>query len=410
MTRTEERLTDALRASASRVRDDELRPLPGGLPDRAISRRPGAWRSRLAPAAAAAGVALVIGVVVAVHSNSGPDNQPGPATSADVTSPGYAATSYGPSGAVEVRAVTTGKPVGIVQPPFAPAGLTTMLAAVAPGPDDRTFYAEYDVYRSSGSQDDTRTSIYRFGLTSSGTLTPMRPVNGGEVTGMAAAMVPDGTLAVSPDGDELAFAITSEGMSRSVEDMSAENMIVVLNMRTGSRITWQGPMSNARGKPAGFTLIPDLSWSADGRSVVFTEVSRPGGAFDHAAVLSLSPASGGGSLDQAHVLLPSSTRSPALAAAGAAPDGSNLVVVTARTDIVGHVAWAYLTVLDVSRGSGAIVKVLGQARIRLAHATDSVIVLLAAAPGNGYFLLSYGDAISGVSQLDLLSDGVVHPL
>jgi hypothetical protein len=74
MSRTEERLQDALRASASRVKDDQLRPLPAFHPGPA--RRPSsarnrkrlrpAWRSWAGPAAAAASVVLVVGLVMAV--------------------------------------------------------------------------------------------------------------------------------------------------------------------------------------------------------------------------------------------------------------------------------------------------------------------------------------------------------
>lgn len=76
MTRTEERLQDALHAAASRVNDDRLRPLPALQPGPA--RRPGparnrerprrAWRSWAGPTAAAASVVLVVGLVIAVTS------------------------------------------------------------------------------------------------------------------------------------------------------------------------------------------------------------------------------------------------------------------------------------------------------------------------------------------------------
>ena len=73
MTRTEERLADALHACADRVHDDRLRPLPALKPgtgreprsERGGARRV-AWRSWLVPAAAAVSVALVIGLAVAV--------------------------------------------------------------------------------------------------------------------------------------------------------------------------------------------------------------------------------------------------------------------------------------------------------------------------------------------------------
>ena len=54
MTRTEERLADALGASARRVRDDRLRPLTE--PDLNPGSGRGAWPRRLAPFAAAVGL------------------------------------------------------------------------------------------------------------------------------------------------------------------------------------------------------------------------------------------------------------------------------------------------------------------------------------------------------------------
>src|SRR5450755_1307712 len=67
MTRTEERLADALHASADRVRDERLRPFPSVEPDAGLgARRRAAWRAWLVPVAAAASVALIIGLAVAV--------------------------------------------------------------------------------------------------------------------------------------------------------------------------------------------------------------------------------------------------------------------------------------------------------------------------------------------------------
>ena len=63
MTRIEERLQDALAASAARVRDDRLRPLPAPEPEPGAERKARhrqAWRAWLIPAAAAASVLLVI--------------------------------------------------------------------------------------------------------------------------------------------------------------------------------------------------------------------------------------------------------------------------------------------------------------------------------------------------------------
>lgn len=399
MTRTEERLSDALNAAASKVDDARLRPLPGAEPVRDNPRWRGAWRSWLAPVAAAASVALVAGVAVAVHSGGRPDISAGPSTSTSAgvtTNPAYYAIrgseQRNGSAGVKVYALRTGKLVGTVLPPALAAGLYTWPVAIAAGPDDRTFYAEY--YTESAQNGSvSRTSIYRFTLASSGALSPMKLVNGGVLQGVADPLAPDAALAVSPDGGELAFTF--------------QNQIIILKTATGSRTTWQGGLVSQL-----FVRIVSLSWSADGRSLVFTAQwcenaahTYECSASDPVEVRALNAAGGGGSLASGHVLLKSSERIPGIAAADAGPSGSDLVVVQSRTQLVKHVRWAYLTILDVSSDNGAILRRFGQQSMPLANVKDAVTVLLAAAPGNEYFFLNYTDDDNGSDQLALLTGG-----
>ncbi len=115
MTRTEERLRDALTAQAAQVRDDRLRPLPEATdPER---RRP-AWRNALIPVAAAASVLLVIALVVAVTRHV-TQSQP-PAAPPPAAVPSYFASSVG-GGPVEVRSVITGAVIATVAAPTPPA-------------------------------------------------------------------------------------------------------------------------------------------------------------------------------------------------------------------------------------------------------------------------------------------------
>ena len=73
MTGAEERLRDALHASAGRVADDRLRPLPDHEPQtERRARRRKAWRAWLIPAAAAASVALVVSLAVALTGGTLP--------------------------------------------------------------------------------------------------------------------------------------------------------------------------------------------------------------------------------------------------------------------------------------------------------------------------------------------------
>ena len=80
MTSITDRLTDAMTAAAAAVRDEELRPLPAP-PRRRRPRAPRRWRHSAwaAPVAAAAAVALVIGVSMWVSNGFGTQRAAGPA-------------------------------------------------------------------------------------------------------------------------------------------------------------------------------------------------------------------------------------------------------------------------------------------------------------------------------------------
>ena len=77
MTRTEERLRDALGAAAAQVRDDRLRPLPAPetRPRRPALRRHMGW---LGPAAAAISVLLIVALALTL---TGPSHKPTPPVS-----------------------------------------------------------------------------------------------------------------------------------------------------------------------------------------------------------------------------------------------------------------------------------------------------------------------------------------
>src|SRR5580693_1763616 len=142
MSRTEDRLQDALSARAGQVRDDRLRPLPAPDPGPRRQAR-NAWRAWLIPAAAAASVLLVIAVVVAVtrHAAESRTQQ----TTSQVAMPSYFVhwVGFGPSGRIQVRSVSTGALIATVPPPKSPIADALDVEAVAAAPDDRTFYVQY---------------------------------------------------------------------------------------------------------------------------------------------------------------------------------------------------------------------------------------------------------------------------
>jgi hypothetical protein len=139
MTRTEHRLEDALRAKASTVRTDQLRPL---TQPRRRSVRVRAW---LAPVAAAAAVALVIGLAVTITGHVHSPREPQSSASATASAPPrYYAQAYGGNlgGQVLVRSVVTGAITGRPANPAAAVNPQLKTAApveVAAAPEDRTF-------------------------------------------------------------------------------------------------------------------------------------------------------------------------------------------------------------------------------------------------------------------------------
>jgi hypothetical protein len=83
VTRTEERLSDALDAVGRAVRDDELRALPSLAPGSGSPLQAG-WRRWLAPAAAAAAVLIIAGLMVSPVLRPGTSHTPGGAADGSV--------------------------------------------------------------------------------------------------------------------------------------------------------------------------------------------------------------------------------------------------------------------------------------------------------------------------------------
>jgi hypothetical protein len=417
-TRTEERLSDALLASADRVREDRLRPLPTLEPAAGLrARRRAAWRAWLVPAAAAASVALVIGLAVAVTGVSYRASGEGPGVFGSAAGvPKYFAdfaSTYPPDPALQVRSTSTGSVVASI-PPLKVPGWSLSPNAAGASPDGRTFYFAYQAFHQAGGAATTRIWIYQVRITSSGAATPPTMVKGGDISGLTSSGT-GGSMAVSPDGTRL--ALTADTTTPTSNTQGGADQIIVIDMATGARRVWRGGLYRS-GKTF---AIPDISWTADGRSLVFLGLwcdlpesaspcgGTPGlGEYRDTQVRSLSVGTGGGTLDRSTVLLTQSARYPVIAAAVAGPDPSelNVVVLSGQPDPSG--SWPEIAVDRVSAVSGALLGVAYDAAT-VENEGRGYGALISADPSGRYLLLTY-DAGPAGTWIGWLGAGKMHRL
>jgi hypothetical protein len=421
MTRIEERLGDALHASAGRVRDDKLRPLPD--PEAAAEHRAGRRQVRrawLIPAAAAASVVLVVGLVLAatggLRSVPRPSGSGSPGTTAGGL-PRYFVriAGTGPSNRVEVQSVSTGAVVATVRPPKPPLGGVINYDAVAAAPDDRTFYVEYDVFTKNFRP---QIWILTFSITASGSATPLTMIKGGLLDNQPGGLETWGNLAVSPDGTKLALTVNNLNRVPALSP-GYNDKIIVIDLRTGQRTEWQGGLYRT-GK---VFSIPDLSWAADGQSLVFLGqwcdsagqstscLGTPGaGGYRDAQVWSLSTATVGGPLTRGRLLLRESARYPVIAQAYGGPDSSDItvVVLSGRVNNNGQWQWPLLAVETVSAVNGSVLAVDYRILHNPGFGGSPQQVWLTADPGGRHLLVSYA-VIHGI-VIGWIGQGAFHPL
>jgi hypothetical protein len=397
MTRTEQRLEDALHAKAGTVQTDRLRPL---TQPRQRSARVRTW---LAPVAAAAAVALVIGLAVTItaHVRSPRAAQPVvPATS--TAPPRYYAQIAGmfPHGQIVVRSTLTGAVIGRPANPAAavePRQDSFGPVEVAAAPDDRTFYVEFSL--------GTRTLIYSFGITDRATVTSMTQVKGG-VLNIQGYALDVGNLAVSPDGTSLAITVDAPD---SAKTSGAGDEIVVLDLRTGTRRVWQGGLY----KRGNLFSIQSLSWSGTGTLDFLSAwctsadpscVQSDATNWD-AQIRSLNVASGGGSLANSTVLLRESATYPHVESMVADQQGSLNVVVLTSPDIAAYEPTT-VVVDKIQASSGALQQVLYHRSFSHTSAVNSYMI--GADPTGRYLTLSFN---AGLNYLDgWLDQGVLRPI
>ena len=359
MSRTEDRLTDALTAAARTIPEDTLHPLIVPPP-----RRRAAWAS---PLAAALGIVLVVGLAIALGtrltgsgSSSGPAGGPAPV-------PAYYVVEGLQGGPPVVRSTTTGKITATVPvPKEANVDVYDFLAAARGG----VFFVAAAAPGTSGEH------LYRFSLTRSGRVTGFAVVPGGVLGNRN--WTPD-AMAASPDGSRVAvsfaYAYAGPGCGSTGQQPCPgphPDYIDIIDAGTGARSVWRG------GTGPAFS-VASLSWTAGGRQLVYlgqscyslklnSEVCAHGGRT--AEVRALNPAAGGGRLDSGPVLLRQSARYPYIAQAEISPDGTTItaVVLTGRITSahgIRAVAPPDLSVIQVSRSSRQPLRALYQRNLGL---------------------------------------------
>lgn len=352
MSRTEDRLTDALTAAARTVPEERLRPLIA--PPR---QRRAAW---VTPLAAALGIVLVVGLAIAVGTRlAGSGSSSGPA-GGPVPVPRYYVVEALQGGTPVVRSTLTGKITATVP----------VSRAANAGVDDMVASSRGGVYFVAAAAPGTQAQrLYRFRLTSGGRVTGFTVVPGGTVG--ARFWVAD-AMAASPDGSRVAVSLSFNWMrpcggAGSCRIHAHPDHIDVIDVRSGARSVWRG------GTGQGFS-VASLSWTAYGRQLVYlgqtcgrsmgdSETCSVGGRT--AEVRALNPATHGGRLDSGRVFFRQSARYPYIAQAQVSPDGSTItaIVLSGRvkgTRAVSGFVPSNLTVIQVSPTTGQLLRLLYQ--------------------------------------------------
>jgi hypothetical protein len=397
MTRTEERLTDALDAAASRLREETLRPL--SVPPRR-GRRSAPW---LAPIAATASVLLVIGVVVGLAGRLPGSGRA--ASGGGVAAPHRYYIVTGILGTTTVLSTATGAVTATVPVPgrLNHRDYRPFVASAADG----TYYIAA-FYRLNQQR------IYQFRLTGAGKISGFSPVRGGE---LGKYQVAD-AMAASQDGSRLAVGIGTYRVDKYGEQdpRSNSDQIAVIRTSTGAMSIWQGGM-RALGRSF---KVANLSWTSSGRElVVLGQWCGVHAAFDHeicigpknrpgaraAEVWAVNPASRGGQLDSGRLLLRQSARYPYIAQALISPDGSTITAVLMSGPVVKSkdqgpgLAPDHLSVQQISVATGKQQAVLYQRRVGATSGMNEVPDFLAlVADGAGTHLMLNGGICSGMCQ------------
>jgi hypothetical protein len=356
MTRTEDRLADALDAAACSVPEEALRPLV--VPE--LSRRRPGW---LAPVAAAMGVALVIGLAVLAGRVSA--GHTGPTAPGPTGTPRYYVETGLTGSSPVIRSTATGAVTGTVPVPE---------AVNAPGYAIATADAHGTFFVAAYSPADEGERIYQFRVTRAGRVTGFATVPGGRLAGREWAA---DALAVSPDGSRIAVGMSFSGPpgpcggpGERACPRSRPDYLMALSAATGARTVWR----NGPGAPGPWFSVDSLSWTSDNNELVFlgqwcrlSADTQTCGDGRVAEVRALDPAVGG-RVYSGRLLLRQSARFPYPVQALISPDGATITAVVLRGRVVGNsqISGAVpqdLSVVSYSAGTGQPLAVLYQRRL-----------------------------------------------
>ena len=331
MTKTEGRLADALDAVARAVPEESLRPLVEPDPGhrQRHSGRPG-W---LAPAAAAVGVALVIGLAVLAGRITAGHSGQTVARSAGM--PRYYVEEGLGGGRPVIRSTATGAVTGVV--PVPTSGNAPGYAVVSAADANGTFFV------AAYSPAERGERLYQFRLTRAGRVSGFSALPGGRLAGSQWAA---DTLAVSPDGSRIAVGMSFTGPSgpcgspgQRACPRSRPDYIMAISISTGAKTVWR----NEAGAPHSWFSVDSLSWTSDNRELVVLGEWCPTAADSEgcgpgriAEVRALDPASGGGPVYSGRLLLRQSARFPYPVQALISPDGATITAVVLRGRVVGN--------------------------------------------------------------------------
>jgi hypothetical protein len=247
VTRTEERLADALQAVAGQITDDSPAPdtcADEAAPGRLRQSRTGRW---LVPASSAAAVLAVIALAVVVPriGSAGPFADAG---SRRAPPPYY--VSVDPNDQIIVHATATGQITDRVPEPGWYGGGNFADTAVARGNGGQFVVALND-------WSALRTRIYTFSLTASGQIEGLTQL-AIRVPGLSEL-----SASLSPGGSEVALAGIPDAATSVLESAGPPELVIV-NMRSGQVRKWTSmPL------PVSSYLIEDPSWTAQGREIRF---------------------------------------------------------------------------------------------------------------------------------------------
>ncbi|TDD85633.1 anti-sigma factor [Actinomadura rubrisoli] len=318
MTDIENRLRDALRATADTVDEAKPRPLPEHRRSRAEPNARGApLRGWVLPLCAVAAILVMIAGLLGIRQLVG---EPDRRLQKVPTMPRFLFASYIAEGRsssrVEVHDSRTGRVMDAKQ---APAGMS--FEALAAAGDNRTLF----VFAKKRGAKQCRSQIMRISVSASGKIVDYRPLAGSAMTGRVTR---NGAIAVTEDGRKLAYAIEACLPEPTPQQSAVNGRIGVIDTATGARREWRESQGAGDSR---------LSWSSRGDLLFFVRSRVEGNAYtDFKEVHELRSLpvtrAGGGRLAQVSHDIRHIASPRAYEGVAAYPDGRRVLVFEGRLE------------------------------------------------------------------------------